>query len=127
MKDYCGSCRKCIDACPTGAINEKGYLLDARRCISYLTIELRNNIPEEFKDSMENWVFGCDICQDVCPWNRFSNPHVEPDFLPKQELLTLNANDWFDLKEEKFNDLFESSAVKRTGYNGLTRNLLFLK
>lgn len=127
MKDYCGSCRKCIDACPTGAINEKGYLLDARRCISYLTIELRNNIPEEFKDSMENWVFGCDICQDVCPWNRFSTPHVEPDFFPKQELLTLNANDWFDLKEEKFNDLFESSAVKRTGYNGLTRNLLFLK
>jgi len=127
MRDYCGTCRKCIDACPTKAIDDKGYLLDARRCISYLTIELRNDIPPEFKDKMENWVFGCDICQEVCPWNKFSQAHDEPAFSPKEELLNLNATEWFALDEEKFNDLFESSPVKRTGFKGLSRNLLFLK
>lgn len=127
MRDYCGSCRKCIDACPTDAIHEKGYLLDARRCISYLTIELRKNIPEEFKDKMDQWAFGCDICQDVCPWNRFSKPHNEPDFFPKQDLLDMKEESWYAIKEEEFNNLFEGSAVKRTGYNGFMRNLLFLK
>lgn len=127
MRDYCGTCRKCIDACPTHAIDQKGYVLDARRCISYLTIELRKEIPAEFKNSMENRVFGCDICQDVCPWNRFSKPHNEPEFTPKTELLTMDAESWFALDETKFNHLFESSAVKRAGFHGLTRNLQFLK
>lgn len=127
MRDYCGSCRRCIDACPTEAIDEKGYLLDAKKCISYLTIELKSQIPEEFKDKMDNWAFGCDICQDVCPWNKFSTPHSEVNFLPKEELLDLTSEDWHALTEEKFSDLFESSAVKRTGFNGLSRNLSFIK
>jgi epoxyqueuosine reductase len=127
MRDYCGTCRKCIDACPTKAIQEKGYLLDARSCIAYLTIELKNEIPASFKNKMENWVFGCDICQEVCPWNKFSRSHEEPAFFPKEELLQLTAEEWFALGEEKFNVLFESSPVKRTGFNGLSRNLLFLK
>ncbi|MDP4581174.1 MAG: tRNA epoxyqueuosine(34) reductase QueG [Saprospiraceae bacterium] len=127
MRDYCGSCRRCIDACPTDAIDKNGYLLDAKKCISYLTIELKSQIPEEFKDKMDNWVFGCDICQDVCPWNKFSTPHSEVNFLPKEELLDLSSEDWHALTEEKFTDLFESSAVKRTGFNGLSRNLSFIK
>jgi len=127
MRDYCGTCRKCIDACPTEAINEKGYVLDARRCISYLTIELKKDIPEEFKSKMDDWVFGCDICQEVCPWNRFSTPHDESDFEPKPILLSMDRQSWFDMKEDEFNEIFENSAVKRTGYQGLKRNLLFLK
>ena len=127
MRDYCGTCRKCIDACPTEAINEKGYVLDARRCISYLTIELKKDIPEEFKSKMDDWVFGCDICQEVCPWNRFSTPHDESDFEPKPILLSMDRQSWFDMKEDEFNEIFENSAVKRTGFQGLKRNLLFLK
>jgi len=127
MRDYCGSCRRCIDACPTDAIDQNGYLLDAKKCISYLTIELRSQITEEFKDKMENWVFGCDICQDVCPWNKFSTPNDEKEFLPNEELMNFTTEDWHALTEEKFTDLFENSAVKRTGFNGLSRNLSFIK
>lgn len=123
IKDYCGTCRKCIDACPTNAIDEKGYVLDGSRCISYLTIELKNEIPAEFHDKMQGWMFGCDICQQVCPWNRFSTPHEEPDFMPKPPVLNMTKNDWLDLTEETFRLLFEGSAVKRTGFDGLQRNI----
>lgn len=127
INDYCGSCRKCIDACPTDAISDEGYLLDARKCISYLTIELREAIPEEFKGKMEDWVFGCDICQDVCPWNRFSKPHREESFEPKPELLGMDKEAWHEITEEVFSDLFRKSAVKRTKFEGLKRNLAFLE
>ena len=126
IKDYCGTCRKCIEACPTEAIYEKGYWLDASRCISYLTIELKSKIPEEFKGKMENWAFGCDICQDVCPWNRFSSPHEEEAFEPNPDLLNLSRDDWNEMEEDLFRDLFRKSAVKRTGYSGLQRNLKFI-
>lgn len=125
IKDYCGTCTRCIDACPTGAIT--AYELDASKCVSYLTIELKEGIPEEFKGKMENWAFGCDICQDVCPWNRFSKPHQEEAFLPSKELLELFNNNWQDLTEEVFSQVFRKSAVKRTKLEGLKRNLQFLK
>jgi epoxyqueuosine reductase len=126
IRDHCGTCTKCIDACPTDAIADSGYVLDARKCISYLTIELREEIPDEFRGQMENWVFGCDICQEVCPWNRFSEPHQEVQFEPSDTLLNMTANDWHDMTEEFFEDLFIASAVKRTRYSGLKRNLAFL-
>jgi epoxyqueuosine reductase len=112
IKDYCGSCRRCIDACPTDAISEKGYLMDASKCISYLTIELRNEIPKEFTNKMENWVFGCDICQDVCPWNRFSKAHKEPAFNAKEGLLEMKKSDWMEITEEVFKNVFKNSAIK---------------
>lgn len=126
IKDYCGTCTRCIDACPTEAIVEP-YVVDGSKCISYLTIELKENIPNEFKDKMDNWAFGCDVCQDVCPWNSFSKPHHEPLFNSTNELLGLTANDWHDLTEETFNKIFKSSAVKRTKFKGLKRNLVFIK
>jgi len=126
MKDYCGTCRRCIDACPTEAITDKGYHVDGSKCISYLTIELREPIPTEFTDKMENWMFGCDICQDVCPWNRFAKPHDEPAFSPKPELLEMRKSDWQDITEDKFEELFTGSAVRRTKYDGLKRNIAFL-
>ena len=127
MKDYCGTCTKCIDACPTDAIVEP-YVVDGSKCISYLTIELKDAIiPGEFKSHMENWMFGCDICQDVCPWNRFSKPHDEPSFDPHENLLKMSKADWDDLTEEVFRELFRNSAVKRTKYKGLKRNIQFLK
>jgi epoxyqueuosine reductase len=126
IKDYCGTCTKCIEACPTDAIDEKGYVMDGSKCISYLTIELKGQIPEEFSGKMDNWMFGCDICQEVCPWNRFSTPHSEPQFEPKGKLLEMTAKEWAKLDEETFNELFEGSAVKRTGYEGLKRNIRFL-
>jgi epoxyqueuosine reductase len=126
ISDYCGSCRKCIDACPTDAISDEGYLLDARKCISYLTIELREAIPEEFKGKMEDWAFGCDICQDVCPWNRFSKPHREEAFEPKDDLMEMEREAWHEITAEVFRDLFRKSAVKRTKFEGLKRNLAFL-
>ena len=126
LRDYCGTCRRCIDACPTGAIADSGYLLDAAKCISYLTIELREAIPEAFRGNMQNWMFGCDVCQEVCPWNRFAQPHKEPAFFPKKELLEMKKNDWLELTEEVFKELFRRSAVKRTGFSGLKRNLEFL-
>ncbi|MEL7251585.1 MAG: tRNA epoxyqueuosine(34) reductase QueG [Bacteroidota bacterium] len=127
MKDYCGTCTRCIDACPTEAIAEEGYQLDATKCISYLTIELRDAIPSDFAGQMDNWMFGCDICQQVCPWNRFATPHQEPDFEPHPDLLHLQKEDWEELTEEVFRKVFKKSAVKRTKYSGLTRNIAFLQ
>ena len=127
VKDYCGSCAACIDECPTDAIPEP-YVVDGSKCISYLTIELKDEIiPKEFQGKLEDWMFGCDICQDVCPWNRFSSPHNEPLLNPKSSLLGLNKQDWEDLTEEVFRDLFKNSAVKRTKFDGLKRNISFLK
>ncbi|HRJ16335.1 MAG TPA: tRNA epoxyqueuosine(34) reductase QueG, partial [Saprospiraceae bacterium] len=102
IKDYCGTCTRCIDACPTDAIAPQGYLMDGSKCISYLTIELRDALPEAFRGQMDNWMFGCDICQDVCPWNRFSKPHQEPAFEPHPDLLDMTKADWEDLTEEVF-------------------------
>lgn len=126
IKDYCGTCTRCIDACPTEAIVEP-YVVDGSKCISYLTIELKDQIlPNEFKGKMDNWMFGCDICQDVCPWNRFSKPTNEPHFSPHDSLLHLNKADWQDLTEHVFRELFKNSAVKRTKFSGLKRNIDFL-
>ena len=126
MKDYCGTCTRCIDACPTGAIVQP-YVVDGSKCISYLTIELKDELlPNEFKGKMDNWMFGCDICQDVCPWNRFSKITQEPRFKPNPLLLELKSNDWKELNEEAFNQLFKHSAVKRTKFTGLQRNIKFL-
>jgi epoxyqueuosine reductase len=127
IKDYCGTCRRCIVACPTDAISKEGYLMDGSKCISYLTIELKDEIPSEFKGQFENWMFGCDICQDVCPWNRFSKPHAEAAFEPQSELLELTKADWMELTEDLFQKIFKKSAVKRTKYSGLMRNLRFLE
>jgi len=127
IKDYCGTCTKCIDACPTDAIVQP-YVVDGSKCISYLTIELKDEIlPSEFQGKMENWAFGCDICQDVCPWNRFSKSHNEMRFNPHENLLKLNKADWEDLSQEVFQELFRKSAVKRTKFEGLKRNIDFLK
>ena len=126
MKDYCGTCRRCIDACPTDAISPNGYFMDGSKCISYLTIELKEAIPDEFKGKMENWMFGCDICQEVCPWNRFSKSHNEPAFEPHPDLLELKKEDWLELTEEVFKTIFKGSAVKRTKFAGLQRNIKFV-
>ncbi len=125
VRDHCGTCTRCIDACPTDAISPEGYVMDGSKCISYLTIELRDAIPEEFKGQMEDWIFGCDICQDVCPWNRFGNHHEEPLFDPAEPLLNLTKSDWNEMTEEVFKTLFKKSAVKRTKYQGLQRNIKF--
>lgn len=127
MKDYCGTCTRCIDACPTKAISPQGYIMDGSRCISYLTIELKNQLPEEFKEKMDNWAFGCDICQDVCPWNRFSSPHEEELFHPKPALLAMTKEEWLEMDNVLFDRLFEGSAVKRTGFTGLKRNIAFVQ
>lgn len=124
--DHCGTCTKCIDACPTDAIVNP-YIIDAKKCISYLTIELREEIDNGFKDKMENWMFGCDICQDVCPWNRFAAPHSEPMFQANEQLLQMKKEDWLDITEDVFKHIFKNSAVKRTKFKGLTRNIDFLK
>ena len=126
IKDYCGTCTRCIDACPTEAIVEP-YVVDGSKCISYLTIELKDALlPREFIGKMDNWMFGCDICQEVCPWNRFSSPHTESRFNPKSNILELSTAEWKDLTQEVFSELFRLSAVKRTGFNGLKRNIDFL-
>jgi len=122
--DFCGACRNCIDACPTKAIVAPG-VIDARKCISYLTIELRDEIPATFKGQFENRIFGCDICQDVCPWNRFSKPHQEIKFNPCDDLTQMKKKDWENLTKEHFNKIFKNSAVKRAKYKGLIRNIKF--
>jgi epoxyqueuosine reductase len=123
--DHCGTCTRCIDACPTEAIVGP-YIVDGSRCISYLTIELKNEIPQEFKGKMDDWMFGCDICQDVCPWNRFSLLHTEPSFTPHPELLSLSKNDLQEITEDIFKKVFKNSAVKRAKFSGLKRNIDFL-
>lgn len=125
-KDYCGTCTACIDACPTDAIVQPG-VVDGSRCISYLTIELKEAIPNEFKGKMENWAFGCDICQDVCPWNRFSKPHQEPAFRPHPDLEGFTNKDLIEMTEETFRKVFKKSAVKRTKFAGLKRNIEFIQ
>ena len=125
VKDYCGTCTACQDACPTDAIPEP-YVVDGSRCISYLTIELKDQIPSEFKGKMENWAFGCDICQDVCPWNRFSKPHAEEKFRP-QGWEVFSQSDWEEMTEEVFRKVFKKSPLKRTKFSGLKRNIDFLK
>ncbi len=126
VTDHCGSCTACIDACPTEALIQP-YQIDGSKCISYLTIELKEAIPNEFQGKMDNWAFGCDVCQTVCPWNRFATPHQEPDFEPHPELLFLTKKEWKEMNEAVFNIVFRKSAVNRTKYEGLQRNIKFLK
>lgn len=123
--DFCGTCTRCIDACPTDAIVNP-YVVDGSKCISYFTIELKEQIPQEVKGKFEDWVFGCDICQDVCPWNRFSKPHQTPQFEPNKKLTDMKKKDWEELTEEIFKELFKDSAINRTKFKGLQRNIDFL-
>ncbi|WP_196895063.1 tRNA epoxyqueuosine(34) reductase QueG [Aureivirga marina] len=124
--DHCGKCTRCIDACPTQAILPNNTI-DGSKCISYFTIELKDNLPTEMKGKFDDWMFGCDTCQDVCPWNRFSTPMNEPLFEPHPDLLTMKYQDWEEITEEVFRKVFKKSAVKRTKYTGLQRNIDFLK
>ena len=124
--DYCGTCTRCLDACPTGAIIQP-YVVDGSKCISYFTIELKDAIPVPMKGQFDNWMFGCDICQEVCPWNRFSKPHSEAAFMPHPDLLEMTKHQWQNISKEIFNKLFKNSAVKRTKFDGLKRNINFLK
>ncbi|MEQ9581401.1 MAG: tRNA epoxyqueuosine(34) reductase QueG, partial [Arenibacter sp.] len=126
VTDHCGTCTACIDACPTEAIVEP-YVVDGSKCISYLTIELKNEIPSEFQGKMDDRMFGCDVCQDVCPWNRFSKSHREPLFNPNPDLLSMTKKDWEEITEDVFKKVFQKSAVKRTKFSGLKRNIEFLK
>tara|TARA_R110002073_G_scaffold40547_5_gene115249 strand:+ start:402026 stop:402952 length:927 start_codon:yes stop_codon:yes gene_type:complete len=126
VTDHCGTCTACIDACPTQAIVEP-YKVDGSKCISYFTIELKNEIPTSVKGKLDDWMFGCDVCQDVCPWNRFSKVHSEPLFNPHPELLSMTKKDWEEITEDVFKKVFKKSAVKRTKFTGLTRNIQFLK
>jgi epoxyqueuosine reductase len=126
VTDHCGKCTKCVDACPTEAILSNN-IIDAGKCISYFTIELKDELPSEMKGKFEDWMFGCDICQDVCPWNRFSKPHSEEKFKPHPDLLTMKKNDWEEITEDVFKNIFKKSAVKRTKFSGLTRNIQFLE
>ena len=126
VTDHCGSCTACIDACPTQAIVEP-YVVNGSKCISYFTIELKENIPSEFKGMFDNWMFGCDVCQDVCPWNRFSKSHSEPLFNPHPDLLSMSTKKWEEITQEVFSTVFKKSAVKRTKFSGLKRNIQFLK
>ena len=125
IKDYCGSCTRCIDACPTEAIVEP-HVVNGSKCISYFTIELKDQIPSSWKGKFDDWMFGCDVCQTVCPWNRFSKQHQEPAFDPDSEMIGMKKADWQELTEETFNRVFGKSAVKRTGFLGLKRNIEFI-
>ena len=124
--DHCGSCTACLDACPTEAIVAP-YVVDGSKCISYFTIELKDNLPQEMKGKFNDWMFGCDVCQDVCPWNRFSKPHNEPLFQPNSDILNFSKSDWEEITLDTFQKVFKNSAVKRTKYEGLLRNINFLK
>ena len=124
--DHCGTCTACIDSCPTEAIVAP-YIVDGSKCISYFTIELKDNIPGEMKGKFDDWAFGCDICQDVCPWNKFSKPHSEPLFNPNPEILSLTKKEWEEITEETFKTVFKNSAVKRTKFEGFKRNINFIK
>ncbi|RTZ00357.1 tRNA epoxyqueuosine(34) reductase QueG [Flavobacterium sp. RSP49] len=124
--DHCGTCTACIDACPTAAIVAP-YVVDGSKCISYFTIELKENIPQEMKGKFDEWAFGCDVCQDVCPWNKFSKPHSEPLFDPNPELLSLSKKDWIEITEETFKAVFKNSPLKRANFQGLKRNIDFLQ
>lgn len=124
--DHCGSCTACLDACPTEAIVAP-YVVDGSKCISYFTIELKDNLPQEMKGKFDNWMFGCDVCQDVCPWNRFSKPHNEPLFQTNSDILNFSKSDWEEITIDTFQKVFKNSAVKRTKYDGLLRNINFLK
>ncbi|RMA65692.1 tRNA epoxyqueuosine(34) reductase QueG [Ulvibacter antarcticus] len=126
VTDHCGACTACIDACPTQAIVEP-YVVDGSKCISYFTIELKNELPTSMNGKFDDWMFGCDVCQDVCPWNRFSKAHREPLFNPNPELLSMSKKDWEEITEEVFQEIFRKSAVKRTKFSGLQRNIDFLK
>jgi epoxyqueuosine reductase len=126
ITDHCGTCTACLDACPTQAI-VKPYVVDGSKCISYFTIELKDSIPTGMKGQFEDWMFGCDICQDVCPWNRFSKPNETPEFNPHSDLLEMKRKDWEELTEDVFRKVFQKSAVKRTKFSGLKRNIEFLK
>ena len=126
MYDLCGSCTKCIDACPTGAIDN--YILDSNKCISYLTIEHRDSIPNSFSDDFDNWIYGCDICQEVCPWNiKYEKKSDDPNFMKRIEIENKNKIDWENLSLEEYQKTFKKSAIKRTKYSGITRNILFNK
>lgn len=125
--NFCGSCTRCIDACPTEAILPN-KVVDGSRCISYFTIELKEKlIPESMQGQFENWMFGCDTCQDVCPWNRFSHPHHEPGFAPIPAILDFKTGDWLELTEEAFKTIFKHSPLKRSKFEGIRRNLQFLQ
>jgi len=126
VTDHCGTCTACIDACPTQAIVAP-YIVDGSKCISYYTIELKENLPEEMKGKFDEWMFGCDTCQDVCPWNRFSKPHSEPLFNPNPDLLSFTKKDWLEITEETFRTVFKNSPIKRTKFDGLKRNIKFLQ
>jgi epoxyqueuosine reductase len=125
VSDHCGNCTRCVDACPTDAI-VANRVIDARKCVSYQTIEVKGDLDQNLKGKFENRVFGCDICQDVCPWNLKSTPHDEPALEPRSELLQLKSKDWFNMEKPLFNRLFRKSAVKRAGFKGLKRNLSFI-
>ncbi|MBT8264801.1 MAG: tRNA epoxyqueuosine(34) reductase QueG, partial [Muriicola sp.] len=126
VTDHCGSCTACIDACPTEAIVAP-YVVDGSKCISFFTIELKNELPVTMKGTFDDWIFGCDVCQDVCPWNKFSKSHQEPLFNPHPDLLTMTKEDWEEITDDVFKKVFQKSAVKRTKYKGLRRNIKFLK
>ncbi|KPM31351.1 Epoxyqueuosine (oQ) reductase QueG [Croceitalea dokdonensis DOKDO 023] len=126
VTDHCGTCTACMDACPTEAIVAP-YQVDGSKCISYFTIELKEELPTEFSGKFDEWMFGCDVCQDVCPWNRFSKPHSEPLFDPHPDLLSMTKKDWEEITEDVFKKVFKKSAVKRTKFSGLQRNIKFLK
>ncbi len=125
LKDYCGTCKKCIEACPTEAFSKEGYILDASKCISYLTIELKGDIPEVFSGKFQDWIFGCDICQQVCPWNKFASPHNESAFTPNDQIIGLSKEGWREMTEPVFEKLFAGSALKRTKFEGMKRNIIF--
>ncbi len=126
VMNHCGTCSACIDACPTNAII-KPYVLDSNKCISYLTIELKDSIPSQFENKMQDWIFGCDVCQDVCPWNKFSEENNHTLLQPSDKFLHMKKSDWIELTEETFKKVFKNSPIKRAKFNGLKKNISFIK